>query len=179
MPHFSRLGRHAMAGLALGSGLLGCSPTLDWRELRPDGSGALFMLPCKPTPQVRGVKLAGATVRLSMHACTAGGQTWALAFADIVDPALVSPALVELAATAAANLGAPPGLKLPLRVAGATPQAASQRLLLAGQLPDGQRVEEQVAVFSRGTMIYQATVIGQELPAEGVETFFSALRLGP
>jgi hypothetical protein len=50
---------------------------------------------------------------------------------------------------------------------------------MAGRLPDGKAVEEQVAVFSRGTRVFQATLVGPSLPPEVAETFFGGLRLAP
>jgi hypothetical protein len=159
--------------------LAACSPTLDWRDARPEGSGASLLLPCRPNAQTRSVQLAGRAVRLTLHACSAGDVTWALAFADVADPAVVSAALDELRQSAAANLGAATAQTLALAVPGATPNAASTRVLVSGRLPDGTAVQEQVAVFTRGTVVFQATVIGPQLPGDGVETFFGALRTGP
>ena len=58
-----------------------------------------------------------------------------------------------------------------------TPNTKARRLSLTGTLADGTPVQEHVAVFSRGTRVYQATVIGTALGADGLETFFDALRL--
>lgn len=158
--------------------LTACSPTLDWRELRPEGSGAQLMLPCKPASHARKVKLAGGEVELSLYACSAGDVTWALAFADLADPARVGSALQELRAAALANLGADESQAtvLPLKVDGATPNPAATRLALNGRLPDGKPVQEQVAVFSKGTRVFQATCVGAALPADAVQTFFESLR---
>lgn len=161
-------------GLALGAA--GCSPALDWRELRPEDSGAELMLPCKPARQARRLTLAGGTAVLTLYACTAGEVTWALAFADLGDPARVGTALDELRSAAVANLDAGAPRALPLRVEGATPHPASVRLAFTGRLADGRAVQEQVAVFSKGTRVFQATCVGARLPADGVETFFGALR---
>ncbi len=162
---------------ALGAG--GCSPTFDWREARPAGSGFVALFPCKPKTLTRTVPLAGAPVALSMHACSAGGVTWALAHADVGDPARVGPALTELRGTAAANIGAGAARELPLAVQGRTPNPASARLRLEGRLPDGRAVVEQIALFSRGTVVLQATALGAALPDEAAETFFAALRAAP
>lgn len=163
---------------ALAALLAACSPTLNWRDVRPEGSGATLLMPCRPDEQRRDVTLAGATVRLSMSACRAGAQTWALAHADVGATSRVSAALTELRVAAAANLGASAPRTRPLDVPGATPNTASQRLQLAGHLPDGTAVQEEVAVFARGTRVFQATVIGPSLPADGVQTFFTSLRAG-
>ncbi|MBA4177547.1 MAG: hypothetical protein C0505_13480 [Leptothrix sp. (in: Bacteria)] len=154
-----------------------CAPALDWRDTRLEGSAALLQFPCKPTTQRRDVPLAGVHVNLALHACAAGGQTWGLAVADVGDPGLVGPALAELTAAAAANLGASAGQALTLRVPGATPNDASVRRRLAGRLPDGRSVQMQVAVFAHGTQVFQATVLGDAVADGAAESFFSSLRI--
>jgi hypothetical protein len=165
------------AGLMACIGLLGCAPALDWRDTRPEGSALQLQFPCRPTTQRRDVPLAGVRVNLALHACAAGGQTWGLAVADVIDPALVRPALAELAAAARSNLGASPGQPLALAVPGATPNDASTRLRLQGRLPDGGAAQMQLAVFARGTQVFQATVLGDAVPDEAAEAFFGSLRL--
>ena len=158
--------------------LVGCSPTLDWRDWRPAGSGLALSLPCKPTPQSRKVQLAGQTVQLALHACSAGGQTWALAYADIGDPTKLGLALAELRESAADNVGATSRQVLtPLAVPGATPHPDSGRWALVGKLPDGTAIQEELAVFVLGTVVFQATVLGTALPAEAVATFFESLQV--
>jgi hypothetical protein len=159
--------------------LAACSLAMDWREVRPESSGAALMLPCKPASHARNVMLAGASARLTLYACTAGGVTWALAHADVKDPALVGVALRELRATAAANLGAGPEAPIAWRIAGATPNPDSGRFELGGRLPDGQPVREQLAVYAHGTTVFQATALGERLDAESLEVFFAGLRLPP
>jgi hypothetical protein len=159
--------------------LAGCAPSLDWREVRPEGSGLVGLMPCRPSVYQRSVRLAGPAVPLSLSACSADGLTFALAFADLGDPTRVSTALAELQASALANVSAGRPEPLPLKLEGATPNSASARLRLLGRLPDGKPVEEQVAVFSQGTRVFQATLIGPALPAEVVDTFFGGLRLAP
>jgi hypothetical protein len=168
---------HRMRAIPLAALLLAaCSPALDWRELRPEDSGAVVMFPCRPASHARQVRLAGAEVRLTLHACSADEATWALAFADLADPARVGPALDELWRSAAANIAARETHELPLVVPGATPNPGAGRLALAGQRADGAPVQEQVAVFAKGTRVYQATVIAPVLPAEGLEIFFGGLK---
>ncbi len=140
----------------------------------------MLTLPCKPVPQTRTVQLAGQAVRLSLHACSAAGQTWGLAYGDIGDPAKIGLALSELRESAAANVAATSRIQLPaLLVPGATPHAQSGRWALVGRLPDGLAIQEEVAVFARGTVVFQATVLGETLQAEAVATFFESLRAPP
>lgn len=172
-----RLWARALPALAMT--LAGCAPALDWRDLRPEGSSLRLQLPCKPSGQSRDLPLAGTRVNLALYACTADGQTWGLGVADVADPARVGAALAELVSSAVANLGAAPATALPLQVPGATPNAASGRSRLQGRLPDGKSVQMQVAVFTHGTQVFQATVLGEQLSDDAVQTFFASLRFGP
>lgn len=173
--------------LALGAACagVGCTPTLDWREVRPPGSQLLLLFPCKPSAQQRQVPLAGQPVLLTLHACSAGGQTWGLAVADVADPARVAPTLAALSAAATANIGAAPPKIAPfadpsassIAVRGATPNPGSQRLLLHGKLPDGTGVTLHAAVFAHGTQVFQASVLGKQFAAETADVYFDSLRI--
>ncbi|HSM22203.1 MAG TPA: hypothetical protein VK876_08350 [Rubrivivax sp.] len=159
--------------------LAACAPALDWRDVRPEGSNMTLLMPCKPTAQQRRLPLAGAAVILSLHACSADGQTWGVAHADVEDPARVAAALAELRVSAAANVDAGAAEPLQLQVPGATPQPASERVRLEGHLPDGRPVQVQVAVFAQGTRVFQVTALGERLPGEAAETFFGSIRFAP
>jgi hypothetical protein len=167
-----------MSGL-VGVLLWACAPALDWREVRPAGGGIELLMPCKPDSHARQVRLGPDTLRLELHACSAAGTTWALAFGDVGDPARVGPALLELQASAARNLSAGEPVQLPLKAEGATPNPASRRVQFQGHMPDGRAVTEQVAVFAKGTRVYQAVALGAALDAEAVDGFFASLRLAP
>lgn len=162
--------------------LVACSPALDWRELRPAGAGVVALFPCKPASHARRLMLASATVTMTLHACTADRVTWALAHADMGDPARVADALAGLREAAVANLG--PGraqsLSAPARqVSGATPNRQAGLVVIDGRLPDGSPVQEQQLLFVRGTTVLQATAIGTRLDAAALEAFFDGLRVLP
>jgi len=164
--------------LALACATMACTPTLDWRDVRPVGAGLLALFPCKPAVEARRLALAGIAVEMTLYACTAGGSTFAVGFADVGEPHRVDPALAQLWAAAARNIGSSAShAVVPLKVEGMTPQPQAGRKAFAGRLGDGQSVEEQVAVFARGTRVFQATMVGPKLDVEAVETFFGALRL--
>jgi hypothetical protein len=159
--------------------LTACAPALDWRDTRPEGAEVQLQFPCKPNGQSRDLSLAGQRVNLVLHACAAGGMTWGLAVADLADPAQVGPALTELATSAAVNLGAAATEPVPLQVRGATPNAAAGRQRLSGKLPDGRAVSMDMAVFARGTRVYQASVLGERPGGEDAQMFFDSVRFGP
>ena len=123
--------------------------------------------------------LAGQPTRLALQACSAGGQTWGLAYADVADPARIAPALADLVASATANVDGRSSRHASFRVHGATPNPGSRRLLLQGRLPDGKAVTMQVAVFTHGTRVFQATVLGEQLDFEAAEAFLDGLLVQP
>jgi hypothetical protein len=159
--------------------LAACAPALDWRESRPEGSQAQLMFPCKPAIHSRRLLLAGVTIEMSMVACSAGDTVYALSFADIKEPARVGAALDELARAVNSNVQSPSAAASePVRVAGMTPHPQSVQWRLAGRLPDGRTVQERAALFSHGTRVYQATMLGAKLDKEAQENFFGSLRVG-
>ena len=170
--------RAVSAVLTLACMALACTPVLDWREVRPEGAGLLALFPCKPAGHVRRIVLVETPVEMTIYACAAGGATYAVAFADLGQAQWVERGLLVLAESAARNIGAAPSAQdVPASVPGMTPNPRAQRLSLVGRLADGQPVQEQVVVFSRGTRVYQATVVGAHLGGEAIDMFFGALRL--
>jgi len=153
-----------------------CSPTLDWREFVPEGSGLSVIFPCRPDRQTRTLMLAGVKAQMTMLACTAGGATYALGFVDVADPARITATLAELRASVVANLqGREPGIT-PLQIKGMTENDQAARLTFAGRLPDGTPVQEHAVFFTRGLRVYQAAVFGAKPVRQAVETFFGGLK---
>lgn len=159
--------------------LAGCSPSLNWRDVRPEGADLLALFPCKPSGPTRSVPLAGAPVKLTVLACDADGMTFGLSHADMAEAAKVQPALQALAAGTAANLGvgALPAPR-PLAVPGTAPADQGARYELTGRQPDGQPLKAHMLLFHRGTLVYQATVLGNRVAPEAVDTFFGSLKVG-
>lgn len=170
--------RHLLGATLLGSLLPACSPALDWREVRPEGSTAVALFPCKPKSQSRLATLAGAPVRMTLLSCEAEGATFALAHADVADPARIGTALEEMAAALAANLQASEQRSAPAAVPGMTPVPAARRLEMGGRFPDGAPAQESVALFAHGTRVYQAAVLGAR-PGAAAPVFLDSLRVQP
>ncbi len=165
--------------LAVMAALTGCSPTLDWREVRPDGAGVEGLFPCKPSTDVRTVALDGARVRMTLLSCAAGDVTWALMFADVADPARVASGLAALRAASASNLGGTPQVLGALEVVGMTPNASAERVRIQGVIPDGRQMTLETGFFVRGTHVFQASVMGSTVPGDGAATFFEGFKLRP
>lgn len=173
-----RLLRMLCAIMALAT-LAACAPSLDWREVRLGAAESVALFPCKPASHARELALAGQQVKLTLHACQAGEATWGLAWADVGDPGRVADALNALQEGARLNLSDAKAQARAYSVKGQTPHPGSGRWNLEGRYPDGRPVSGQVAVFSRGTVVFQATVLGVPQASEAADTYFNALRFGP
>lgn len=162
--------------LALGA----CSPTFNWRELRPQGTPLLALMPCKPEAAERTLPLDGIPTVMHMHSCEAGGQTFAVAWAEVGDESRVPAALAGWRAGALAALrvdatmAADARTQWPAAVPGAQVQQGAQA---AGLGPDGQRTHMRGAYFSQGRQVFQAAVYGARLSDEALVTFFEGLKL--
>ena len=169
-----------LAVLAAVLSLAACSPTFDWRESRPDGSGATLLFPCRPERHEGTVRVAETTLRLQLHSCSAGGATFSLTVGDGAEPAQVTPLLAALRNQALVNLGAAEATERDLpATAGATPNRESALLRIVGRRADGRRVVAHAAFFVKGLRLYQATVLADDDPAgsETLATFFGSIRL--
>lgn len=168
-----------LAGLLALALLGGCSAALDWRQLQPEGWSLSAALPCKPASQQRRVSLAGQALVLTMLACTTDGHTFALASADLGDPAAVGAVLQALGRAAQANVQGQVLAEQAAAVPGMTPNPGARRWRLQGRLPDGQAVAEQVQVFAHGTRVFQAAVIGPQADEARAGPFFDGLKVLP
>ena len=169
-----------LAGASVCAALLvvsACSPTLDWRQVRPEGWGLVLAMPCRPAAQARQVALSGLAIELQLLACAADGHTFAVVSADVADPARVGPALLALADAARANVQGIASQDRPAAVVGMTPHPAARRWRLSGHLPDGQPVQEQLLVFSHGTRVFHATLAGPVAGDGLAAAFFDTIEL--
>jgi hypothetical protein len=184
--------------------LAACSPALNWRDVHVDQTRLNLLLPCKPDRIQKTVPLGGPLVQLAMAGCDAAGATFAVAVADLGDPARVGPVLTQWQALTLANMKAspapvalvqgaltppasasgataaglagPPTRVLQLDVAGASSDPAPVLLHARGQRPDGTAVSGHAAFFAQGSQVFQAVLYADRIAPEVSETFFSSLR---
>jgi hypothetical protein len=166
----------ALVGLAVGAALQGCTPAFDWRSVPLPGTQLVTELPCRPSRFQRDVAVAGVSLKLFMLSCEAGGVTYGVATADVVDPGRVDAVLRALrdSAGAAIRSADPPGGAL--NMSGITPFSGNTSAHLHGQRPDGTAVDESVRVFARGTRVFQASAVGAALPEVALKPFEDGLR---
>ena len=170
-------------GLALSASLVlaACNPTFNWRELRPEGSSLLAMMPCKPESATRPVPLdGGAPMDLHMHSCDTGGLTFAVAWAELGDAARMPGALNGWRrATLAAVQVDPAQADDPSTTWEAAVPGATQTVGLraVGRNHQGQAVQVRAVHFARGTQVYQAAIYGPAPGDEIAAVFFEGLKL--
>jgi hypothetical protein len=169
------LGR-LLCGALLGATLLaGCSPSLDWREVRVADGQVAALFPCRPESRVRLVLLAGVKLEMHLESCTAGEANFALSHVNVGDPTRVEPVLRQLQAVFASNVGGTLAEAGPAKVPGMTPNPLASRVRVTGAREDGSAITAEAVFFVCGTVIYQATMLGGRLDAETADTFFAAL----
>ncbi len=157
--------------------LQACSPSLNWRDVRPEGTGLVLLLPCKPDKAQRTVPLGGSATELNMLGCDAGGTTFAVASADIGDAAKVVEVLAQWQKLTLLNMKAAPGAQvLPLKVVGSASMPPAVLVKAQGQRADGQAVTGQAAYFAKGTQVFQVVMYAGKAAPEASETFFSSLK---
>ena len=164
-----------LLGLAALGALGACSPTFDWRSVPLPDTQLGAELPCRPARFQRDVTVAGVPLKLFMLSCEAGGVTYGVATADVVDPARVEPVLAALVDSARAGIRGN-GTVGDWQPAGATPFHGNASGRLRGTRPDGVQVDEAIHVFGRGTRVYEATAIGAALSDAATKPFEEGLR---
>jgi hypothetical protein len=152
---------------------------LDWRQVRPAGLDIEAVFPCRPATLTREVELAQQRLEMTMHACAAGGSTYAVGASVLQDVRDVGPALVALREAAARNVGGAVREARAIQIPGATPHAQAARMVLTGKRPDGTAVVEHLAVFAHGNRVFQAIVVGDRPDSEVVSMFFDGLKVHP
>ncbi|MBG6072367.1 MULTISPECIES: hypothetical protein [unclassified Polaromonas] len=177
-PHFSRFPGVVLALVSVLSLVAACSPALNWRDVRPEGTRLSLLLPCKPDKAQKVVPLGGRPTQLSMLGCDADGATFAVAIADVGDPLQAAPVLALWQDLTLANMKAAPASRqpLPLKIPGASPGTPVTRLQAQGQRADGTAVSGQAAYFAQGSQLFQVVIYAPRIAPEVAETFFSSLK---
>lgn len=148
----------------IGLTLAGCSPTFNWRWVRPADFSLQATLPCKPQTAERPVNLGGLPAQLHMLSCDAGGLTFAVS-ALRLPPGASSVAVLQ--SWKQASL-------LSLKLTPEQAQAWSPQARLGGEVSgwqangtrhDGSAVKAHVLMLARGPEVFQVAVYGPATPA--------------
>jgi hypothetical protein len=117
-----------------------CSPTFDWREIRPPESEAVLNLPCKPEFQSR---KAANGARMGLAHCRTGGFEFAFSWAELATPAEAPLAVAQMRE----SLERQKGLRFEVRAQG----SRVYQLLAQGEKPLPPQVWQDFAGSLRFT----------------------------
>lgn len=162
--------------------LVGCSPALNWREVRAATAPLVVMLPCKPDQGSRSVPFAGRDTVLQMLGCDAAGMTFAVAHAEIAPEADAQAVLSQWKQITLTHVRAEGAQESADRVSGATPAAAlpALRVRARGRAPDGAVLHTEALYFVQGRRVVQAVLYAKadsREAREAADTFFSGLKV--
>lgn len=168
-----------VVALALAA-LAGCTPTLNWREVRLEGSDLVALLPCKPDKGERTVPLAGKAVVLRMQGCNVGDATYAVSYVAWPDAAQADQALAQWRATTLANVQAGAVQEQAFLPPGGVALGNSRRVSATGRRASGEPVTANAAWFARqragGIDLFHAVLYAPRVDTEASATFFSGIR---
>lgn len=164
--------------LLLAALLAACSPSLNWREVRPEGTELLLMFPCKPEQQTRALSAPGAPAeaRMGLARCEAAGLGFSLSWSDVPDPAQLTPALKQMREAVVLGLNLPAGDPQALQLTGMTPSPEAVSLALGTASGKGQQA--RLAVFARGLRVYQLLMVGPRADTAAWDGFLGSLKFG-
>lgn len=178
--------------------LSACTPTWDWREIRPTDAPLSVMLPGKPAEMTRTIDLDGVPVAMTMHGALVDGLRFTAAWFDLpvagsgIDGAAGARAESQREATDRALAAMQAGM---LRnIAGTIENQALRRVPLLDTTgkPQGDRVAQFIdatgtvqgesmrmqAMFTAdGSHCMQFVIVGKPWSDGAAQTFFAGVRL--
>jgi hypothetical protein len=185
---------HFLVTSATLTGLIACTPSLDWREVRFEGimqagdaSPLTALLPCKPDRATREQTVGGERVSLSMMGCPAAGATFTLSRMVLTNAAKAPQVLAAWQAATLAHLlpndkaqankfQAIQPVTSSIKVQGASGWPAAVHLTVAGG-----RVAWFAQLAGPDVVLYQAAIYESQdakpLNTEATHTFFESLHL--
>jgi hypothetical protein len=168
-----------LAALAVLAAVCACSPSLNWREIRLEGSALVALMPCKPDRVSRTIPfVGGATRTLTMLSCEADGATFAITMADMGDAGLAEASLKQWDTVTREHVKVGSIVEQAMAPAGATPNAHAKVVVGRGTHPNGQAMQVHMAYFAKGAQIFQAVLYAPvSMKADAVEVFLTGLKL--
>jgi len=162
-----------VCGAWLVAGLLGCSPSLNWREVQVDRMSVL--LPCKPDRAQRSVQLANGNVPIEMAGCEAGGALFAASHIQAETADQVDILLKAWQTASFANMRATLPVELPAQ--NAVARHRTVHWTASGTRATGEPVQARMAWWVSGSDIYHVAVYAEKLSEEQTETLFGQVKI--
>ncbi len=157
-------------------GLVACSPSLNWREVRNDDASYTVLLPAKPASHTRTVTLGDLKVEMEMTAAEAEDINFAVASALVDDEGQRKNALGLMQQAMVKNIGGSVSREKTLVLKDGT---AATEIEANGTMANGRRMRLFARFAMKEQRIYQAVTVGPQdrLNAEIAETFLTSFIL--
>jgi len=180
--------RRRLLGATLGlplSALSGCSPRLNWREVRPADARCVIALPDKPQAAQRELVLDGQPITMRMTSTGVGPSLFAVGVAQLPAAALGPDRLAATVAWFRDGLlrnvqGVLTGEREITLVAPAGRNVRLARAVTAlGRIGAGRKAELAARFYVVDDRLYQVVALGAEgeIPTDALDTFFDSFRL--
>lgn len=163
----------AMCGFCVA--LMGCSPALNWRDVRFESGPLRALFPCKPDHGTRVVPLGAGEVSMTMLGCEADGVLFTLARVDAPDAAQAVSLMAHWRQATLASAHAQKVQETSFVLKKADPQLAPVRIQADGKGPDGAALSVHVVWVKAGPALYQAAVYEAVGRASVASTYFEGL----
>ena len=163
-------------------GVSACTPSLNWREVRPENTSLKTLLPCKPDHGSRSVAVGQQEMQVSISGCEAQGHLLAIARLPLPPGATAQQAAQAAKQWQEAALANFKGQitdthVLLIKSKDAPNPGPLQRISATGTGPDGKPMQSQMVWLVHEGHIIQAVVYAPKLSAEVTDTFFAGLEL--
>lgn len=161
--------------VALALLVTGCSPALNWREVRDGDAGYTVLLPAKPASFERSVDLDGLRVMMHMTAAEANDTSFAVATAVIDDASQQTKALAAMQTAMIRNIQGTITEQKTLRMKNGI---NALQIRATGQTARGGKPLVLFALFlTQGKRVFQVVALGPQdkLDAETADTFLRSL----
>lgn len=166
-----------LVACCLGAALSACSPALNWRDVRPEGSALVGLLPCKPDQGARVLPMGAKPVTITMMGCDANGATFTLAHVPVSDAGEAATVLNQWQAATLKTLRGQTLSTAPFSLKGASAQPPAVQVKAVGTRPDDKPVSLQAVWFAAPGYVFQVALYADKEQPEVAEAYFSGLRL--
>lgn len=164
--------------------LAGCSPTYNWREVRPADLPVSVMLPGKPSSLTQRIRLDGMDLVMSMTGAQADDQPFTVACVTLPDdqPGTAERVLAAMRAGMLRNIGGTEERAQAVTVRRIDPQgqARGERpgvQLVASGRAQGRPLRMHALFVADGRRACQLVALGADLPEDEVKVFVDSLKL--
>lgn len=161
----------------VGVALSACSPALNWRDVRPEGTSLVGLLPCKPDHGARVLPMGAKPVTITMMGCDANGATFTLAHVAVQDAGEAATVLTQWQAATLKTLRGQTLSATPFSLKGSSVQPPAVQVKAVGSRPDGQSVHLHAVWFAAPGYVFQVALYADKAQPDVAEAYFSGLRL--